>query len=230
MRALLYSLIPPACLLCHLPCGEDINLCSGCLAEIPFITDSLCERCSAVLTAPGVCGECLVRPPPWLRTCAVMRYSFPVPHLIHRFKYQHDMVTGQLLAGLFTRQALQFTQPDVLLAVPLSSGKLRQRGFNQATELALRLSKELALPLLSRGVERRQQNEQVQSRLHTRSARKENVYGVFHVKQRCLGMIESRHIAIVDDVMTTGATAAALSRVLLKNGARQVDIWVLARA
>jgi len=230
MRALLSSLIPPACLLCHLPCGREINLCNGCLAEIPFVNKHICARCSTVLTAPGICGECLVTPPPWLQTWAVMRYRFPVPHLIHRFKFQHDTVTGQLLAELFARQARQFPRPDILLAVPLSSGKLRQRGFNQATELALRLSKKLALPLLARGVERRQQNEQIQSMLHTRLARKENVRGVFHVKQRYLDRIESRYIAIVDDVMTTGATAAALSKVLLKNGARQVDIWILARA
>ena len=159
-----------------------------------------------------------------------MRYSFPVPHLIHRFKYQHDTVTGQLLARLFSRQAILFPRPDILLAVPLSARKLRRRGFNQATELALRLSKKLALPLLTHCIERQQQNEQGQSTLHTRSARKENVRGVFHVKQRYLDKIESRRIAIIDDVMTSGATATALSRELLENGARQVDVWVLARA
>ena len=159
-----------------------------------------------------------------------MRYSFPVPHLIHRFKFQHDLVTGHLLACMFARQALQFFRPDALLAVPLSSGKLRRRGFNQALELARRVSRNLNLPLLRHCVERHQRHERTQSTLHSRVARTQNVREVFHVKHQHLDEIQNKHIAIIDDVMTSGATAAALSRVLLENGARQVDIWILARA
>jgi len=230
MRALLYNLIPPTCLLCGLTGSRHSSICAGCLAELPFVSVNSCSLCCASLPAPGICGECLNRPPPWTRTSAVLRYSFPVPHLIHRFKFQHDITTGQLLASLFARQALQFPRPDTLLAVPLSAGKLRRRGFNQATELARTLSRALDIPSLTRAIERHQRHELVQSTLHTRAERKKNVRGVFHVKHRYVGQIQSRHIAIIDDVMTSGATAEALSRVLLKNGARQVDIWILARA
>ncbi len=200
------------------------------MAEIPFSCDRTCIRCSAVLPAPGTCGECLITPPPWTKTCAVMRYGFPVPYLIHRFKYKHDLVTGQLLGKLFADRAAHFPRPDTLLAVPLSSRKQRQRGFNQAAELTRCLAGKLALPVLARAVIRRQPVEMIQSTLHSRAARIKNVSGVFHVKQSGLKQIKSKTIAIVDDVMTSGATATALSRVLLENGAAQVYVWVLARA
>jgi len=230
MRALFYNLIPPACLLCRQPCAGTFNLCQGCLKELPFIDHKICQACSTALPAPGICGQCLSKPPPWTHVNAVLHYRFPVPHLIQRFKYHQDTVAGQLLAELFATRAANFTQPDVLLAVPLSYGKLRKRGFNQATELTRFISQQLKIPVLQNGVYRRQINELIQSTLKSRRARENNVKGVFHVKQHCLYQIMSKHIVILDDVMTSGATVAELSRMLLERGAKQVDIWVLARA
>ncbi len=230
MRSLFNSLIPAACLLCRQPCTGTFNLCQGCLKELPFIDHKICQICSTPLPAPGVCGKCLSNPPPWTHVNAVLHYNFPIPHLIQRFKYHHDTVAGQLLAELFAIQAAHFAQPNVLLAVPLSCGKLRKRGFNQATELTRFVSQHLEVPVLNNGVYRRQSNELIQSTLKSRKARENNVKGVFHVKQHCLNQIMSKHIVIIDDVMTSGATVTELSKMLLKCGAKQVGIWVLARA
>jgi ComF family protein len=230
MRALFYNLIPPACLLCRQPSTGTFNLCQGCLKELPFIDQNICQTCSTALPAPGICGKCLSKPPPWTHVNAILHYRFPVPHLIQKFKYHHDTVAGQLLAELFAIRAAKFIQPDVLLAVPLSFGKLRKRGFNQATELTRFISQQLKVPVLRNGVYRQQNNELIQSTLKSRRARENNVNGVFHVKQHYPDQIMSKHIVIIDDVMTSGATVSELSRMLLKRGAKQVDIWVLARA
>ena len=174
------------------------------------------------------CGRCLKKPPPVDRVHAAFRYGFPVDSLLPRFKFHHDLAAGRELA-----EAMQLTLaewmadgsfcPDALIAVPLHRSRLRQRGYNQALELARPLAKEFAIPLLPDGL-RRIRNIAPQSGLGA-LARRRNPRGAFAVGADTL----PAHVALIDDVMTTGATVYECARVLRRAGVVRVDVWIAAR-
>jgi len=177
------NLIPAICQLCHTECAQDVGLCDGCLREIPFNGLSVCCKCAVPLPKPGTCGDCLVNhPPPWHRVYAMARYEYPIPFLIHRFKFQNDQIAGHLLARLFVRHLRNISTPDILLPVPLGRNRLRSRGFNQTVELSRYISRHTPVPTLSNAVDRLQTIDRMQSTLHSKRERKNNVKGVFHVK------------------------------------------------
>ncbi len=164
-----------------------------------------------------------------MQTICAVDYAFPWDQLIINFKFRQQPE----LAGPLSQRLLQAVQhgsgglPDILLPVPLSPQRLAQRGYNQAWELARRLGQGLhvqALPqLLQRLLDTPHQAElSRQERLH-------NLRNAFMVAPASAGLVQGRHVALVDDVMTTGATAQEAAAELLRNGARRVDLWVLAR-
>ncbi|MGH8400233.1 MAG: ComF family protein [Gammaproteobacteria bacterium] len=155
-----------------------------------------------------------------------MRYAWPLDHLIQRFKFKADLATGQLLGNLLAGflAAADSPRPDCLIPVPLHPSRLRERGFNQALELARPVSRRLQVPLAS-GLCRRVRQTEAQSRLDAKS-RQRNLQGAFEVTPGVAGL----DVAILDDVVTTGATVAALALALRETGAREVRIWSLARA
>jgi ComF family protein len=176
------------------------------------------------------CGQCLKQPPAFERVAAPWTYSFPVDSLITRFKHSAKWPLGRLLAELFA-QFLQhrfdedLDRPDALIPVPLASKRLRQRGFNQAAMLARWLSISLDIPC-DETLVLRIQDTSAQQDLNA-DARKKNLRHAFALAP--VASIKGRHFALVDDVLTTGATAQALARLLLDAGARRVDVYCLAR-
>ncbi|WP_312145705.1 MULTISPECIES: ComF family protein [Stutzerimonas stutzeri subgroup] len=217
------------CLLCDEPC-DGHPLCGPCEAELPWLYGR-CATCAVPLPTHGlVCGECQKRPPSYDHVEVPWRFAFPVDALITRFKHQARWPFGRLLGerlGLHLQHAFTdgLPQPDLLVPVPLARRRLRQRGFNQAQMLAQWLGGALTLPvdehLLERVVDTPPQ-QQLDA-----ATRRRNLRQAF-----CLAPgtdIKGRHLALIDDVLTTGATAEALARLLKRAGAVRVDVYCLAR-
>ena len=189
-----------------------------------------CTRCALQVPAgTRECGTCLVRRPPYTRTVAAVDYAYPWDTLITRFKFHAALdllpaFTRQLLDAVHTSGA---PPPDWLLPVPLSRERLRERGYNQSWELARRLARQLPGRADARLLLRtRDTPHQLDLPIERRAG---NVRSAFAVEPRRAAELEGRSVAIVDDVMTTGETAAELARVLLQAGAAEVSVWVVAR-
>ncbi|GAB6041709.1 hypothetical protein JCM17961_23840 [Endothiovibrio diazotrophicus] len=155
-----------------------------------------------------------------------MRYASPVDRLVQRFKFNGGLVDGRLLAHLLIDGAVarETARPELILPVPLHPARLRRRGFNQSLELARPLAEALAIPV-DFALCARIRNTAVQSQLPAK-ARRANVRGAFALR----GPLPAAHVALVDDVLTTGHTAAELARLLKGAGAERVEVWTLARA
>ena len=198
------------------------------MAELPWLTSG-CHQCAQPVTAlaPGNrCGACQRRPPAFDATTALFHYRPPVDYLLKRLKFASDLSIAPLLGSLLARQLglRQTPLPGLLVPVPLHHSRVRERGFNQATELARALGKQLHIPMAQR-LCRRQRRTEAQSRLPP-AARRLNLRNAFTVS----GAPDNRHIAIIDDVMTTGHTANELARVLKQAGAECIEVWVIARS
>jgi len=218
---------PGRCLACGGDGGEAIDLCASCLAGLPWL-DPACPRCA--LPLPGssgavACGACLARPPPLDAVHAACLYANPLDRLLPRFKFHHDLAAGHLLAQLMAERCAALPRPDALVPIPLHRARLRQRGYNQALELARPLGRMLGIPVQA-GLLMRSRATAPQSRLDA-DARAANLRDAFEVP---LQMPVPRHVALVDDVMTTGATLHAAADALLDAGADRVDAWLCARA
>jgi ComF family protein len=217
-------LLPPRCLVCAEAGADGLDLCAECRAELPWNRDA-CRRCALPL-APGTdCRRCLLSPPPWQRAQAAFRYGFPLDRLLPRFKFHADLAAGDLLATLLQWSLDPAERPDALVPVPLHPGRLRERGYDQALELARVLARDGGPPVLAERL-RRVRLTAPQSELGA-AARRDNVFGAFALHGD--GALPG-HVALVDDVMTTGATLGECARVLLAGGVRRVDVWTVARA
>lgn len=218
------------CLLCDEAADGSTPICMACETDLPWLGDH-CECCALPLPAAGLtCGQCLNQPPAFERVIAPWTYSFPVDSLITRFKHSAKWPFGHLLAELLT-QALQhrfdddLPRPELLVPVPLGNRRLRQRGFNQAAMLARWISASLDIPCDERLLLRTQDTD-AQQDLNA-EARKKNLRNAFALTPKT--SLKGRHLALVDDVLTTGATAQALARLLMDAGAARVDVYCLAR-
>jgi ComF family protein len=195
-------------------------VCDFCASELPRHTTPACPRCA--LPAPGgeFCGRCLRDSPAFDTTCALFDYAFPVDVLLQAFKYRHRLS----LAAFFARALPPVPTVDLLLPMPLHPRRLRDRGFNQAVEIARPLARAVGLPLELSGVVR-VRDTPPQANLD-RDARLANLRGVFVSRRRFDGL----RIVVVDDVMTTGSSLNMLARCLKANGAVAVHNLVVARA
>ncbi|MHC8290301.1 phosphoribosyltransferase family protein [Pseudomonas sp. XS1P51] len=218
------------CLLCAEPADGTTPICTACESELPWLGDH-CQTCALPLSESGLtCGQCLMQPPAFERVAAPWLYSFPIDSLITRFKHSAKWPFGRLLAELLA-QSLQhrfdenLERPDALVPVPLAAKRLRQRGFNQAAMLARWLSASLDIPCDERLL-LRTQDTSAQQDLNA-EARKKNLRNAFTLAPEA--SVKGRHVALVDDVLTTGATAQALARLLMEAGAARVDVYCLAR-
>jgi ComF family protein len=217
--------LPWRCLLCGAPGADGIDLCTDCAIELPR-NRSCCSRCALPLATPAeLCGECQRRAPPWDAAWAPFRYGWPLDRLESRYKFGGDLAAGRALAVLWQREPRPSVLPARVLTVPLHPARLRQRGYNQALELARPLARGLGIPLCHEVLQRTRRTD-AQTELDARSRRR-NVRGAFALRE---GVALPAHVAILDDVMTTGATLAECVRVLKRGGAERVDVWALARA
>lgn len=218
--------LPQACLLCG-QTSHSQSLCTDCQRDLPRFTNS-CPQCGLPLphlTSPAMCGHCLQQPPHYDRVISSFAYAPPVSQLVSKLKFQGEILQARLL-GEFLLETVQSadSQAQAILPVPLHKRRLRQRGFNQALEISRPLSKGLGIPLLLQSIDRLRdtlpQSEQ------NASQRAANVRGTFRLKQP----LDYRHIAIVDDVMTSGHTVNEIARQLRASGVEQIEVWCVARA
>lgn len=218
-------MLPRHCVLCGRPSGNR-NICAPCSRELPR-NRHCCGLCGLPLHAvdDAICGACLKRAPPWDDSIAALLYEYPVDHLVRRFKFNSSLACGQVLAQelLTAIGRKQRSTPQVLVPVPLHCSRLFLRAYNQADVLARYVGKALNIPVRGNGLIRTRR-----TRAHSgldASERKRNIRGAFESKN-----IAARHVAIVDDVMTTGATISECSRALRRAGVTTVSAWVGARA
>lgn len=219
-----------SCLLCDEPGDQPLPICLACERDLPWLLTG-CRVCAEPLGGPDLtCGRCLRRTPSFQRVEAPWRYAFPVDTLITRFKHQANWPFGRLLGELLARHLRDAHQnglprPELLLPVPLARRRQRRRGFNQAALLARWLGRNLHTPWKEDWLQRPLETD-AQQALDAR-ARQRNLRQAFALSPRAA--VEGRHIALVDDVLTTGATCEALARLLRQAGAVRVDVYCLAR-
>jgi len=224
---LLQSLIfPPRCLLCGAPGYSGMDLCCNCFIELPS-NSCACRQCGENLPAVSgseICGDCLNNPPAFDETHAPYRYLEVMPYLVSQLKFRGQLAYARLLGQLLARQLLNARRPDCIMPVPLHLSRYRERGFNQSIEIGRFISKALQLPLSLHDCIR-QQRTQHQTEL-TATQRQKNLQQAFAVSRP----FAYKQVAILDDVMTTGATADALARILKQQGVENVSVWVCCRA
>jgi ComF family protein len=224
-KKLMDQLLPRHCVLCGLFSAYE-NLCPPCSAELPY-NPSACTLCGLPLPGQpnGICGTCLKKPPLWDEVVAGLKYQFPVEQLVCRFKYNRSLACGQVLGGILL-EAIRLRSgplPQAIVPVPLHFSRLFGRTFNQAHMLAQQISNKLGIPI-QHALLRRTRRTRAQSGLDS-SQRRKNVRGAFDCHRHKL-----KHVAIVDDVMTTGRTLEECTRSLKRAGAESVITWVAARA
>lgn len=220
LRAVLRRALPQACTLCAAAC-DDAMLCAACAMQMPRIANA-CPQCALPSPDSLLCGACLANAPPYAATIAAWRYAFPSDQLLQAFKYGGRLALAEPFAMALCRAVHAMPMPDRLIAMPLSKRRQCERGFNHAHEIARRLSSLTGVPL--ERAFRRTRDGPPQAGL-TLQERARNVRDAFEATASLAGL----SVAIVDDVMTTGATLAAAATAARAGGAVRVEVWVVAR-
>jgi ComF family protein len=219
--------LPLRCLLCGDRGSRGRDLCAGCERDIA-LNVPCCPRCALPLEAPApLCGECIERDAPFAAAWVPFRYEHPLDLLESRFKFRGDLAAGRVLASLMIERIANDAPPlpDAIVPVPLHVSRLRDRGYNQAHELAKPLARACGVPLAA-DLLRRGRATVAQTGLDA-AARRRNLRNAFSVAEKhpipaC--------VALLDDVMTTGTTVRECARVLRRAGVERVEVWALARA
>jgi ComF family protein len=209
------------CLLC-LGVSRGDRVCEACTLALPR-SRLACPRCALPMVEGRACGRCLRHPPSFDATSAAFEYRFPIDRMVQRFKFGGDLAIGRWLGDRLAAAVASQPRPDLVVAAPLSRARLRERGFNQAVVLARIACAEHALPLETRTLEKVRDTRPQQGL--SRAGRHANLRDAFRVRRP----LQGARVALVDDVMTTGATAQAMAAALREAGARSVVAWVLAR-
>ena len=209
-----------SCFLCR---GKaEALLCGACDADLPRLGPALCPRCALASPAGALCGRCLTQAPAYDATHAALAYEFPADALVQALKFRGELALAPLLGGLLAK-CVTGKKVDCLIPVPLSAERLRSRGYNQSLEIARHLARatgtRLAPELCART---RDTAAQMELSLPERTR---NVAGAFH----CPRIVAGACIAVVDDIMTTGATLGEIAATLKRAGAARVENWVVAR-
>ena len=223
IRAGIKQILPAQpCVLCGCM-SRDGLWCAACDRALPYLEAAHCPSCALPTPAGEVCGQCLKRPPLLARTTAVFGYAFPLDKLIQAMKYREQLALAHAFAGKLARRIDRTDLPDCIIPMPLHPAKLRQRGFNQSQLLAAGVARGLGLELLPHAC-RRVRDTPPQSALPWKE-RKKNMRNAFC----CDTDLTGRRVALVDDVLTTGASLNALAEAVQKRGAAEISAWVVAR-
>jgi ComF family protein len=222
-------LFPAACVLCGKPGANGRELCADCLGDLPY-NNVACAQCASPLSVQAVagslCGRCQQTPPSYDRAFSAFHYTHPVAQLIHRLKFNAKLNMARLLGELMAdhlHSKIQ-TRPELIIPVPLHRSRLRGRGFNQALEIARPVAGKLGIPIDYQSCVRARAT--VDQLGLTAKQRRANVKDAFSVVRP----VQARHVAVMDDVMTTGHTLEEVAKVLRTAGVEQIDVWVVARA
>ncbi len=207
------------CVLCGIDTADAV--CPGCNGDLPHLGEG-CPQCAEETPRGETCGRCLQSPPAFAQAYALFAYDFPIDQMVHQLKYGHQLIIahwfGQQLARRFGS-----LQADVIIPLPLHPDKLRERGFNQALEIARPLASTLGLkPLVDICLRTRATHTQTDLPVKERPA---NVRNAFY----CTTRLDGQHVLLVDDVMTTGATLNECAQSLKQQGASQVTAIVVGR-
>ncbi len=222
------NLLPPTCILCGQHGFDSQDICHACFIDLKKNL-CCCSRCAKILETtqlkPLLCGACISQTPAFDGTYAPFIYQDVLAYLVTTLKFNHQYKNARLL-GYLLADYLQKTAelPEIIIPVPLHPQRFRERGFNQSIEIAKSLSRHLNIPIDTQSCIRKR-NTLHQIDLPARQ-RQSNMKQAFKVKQP----MKARHIAILDDVMTTGSTVNELAKVLKQSGVNRVDIWVCGRA
>ena len=216
------------CALCDAAMGFKQLLCAACEADLPRL-HVCCEICAYPLRDAGqhpVCGHCQRAVPPFQYSISLFHYRRPLDHLLQQLKFHNRLAVARQCGHWLAEKVANSPHPtpQLILPVPLHPKRLRERGFNQALELAKPVSRRLGIPLDTQSCQRLLHTE-AQTALSAKE-RQRNVKNAFWLNQP----LNASHVAIVDDVMTTGATVSELAKVLIKSGIKRVDVWTIARA
>ena len=231
-RVVLGIVYPPTCIGCGGATGEPHSLCARCWSQIAFIERPFCERLGTPfaidLGMPLLSPAAIAEPPVFERARAVARYDDVARRLVHRLKYGDRLELARALATMMVRSGAELlAEAQVIVPVPLHRWRLWWRRFNQAMALASVVSKASGVPcdpfLLARVKPTKPQVGL------SKAQRGENLQGAFRVPAEARPRLEGKRVLLVDDVLTTGATANAASRALLRGGARAVDVLAFAR-
>ena len=225
-------ILPRVCACCGFNSdNHDLDLCVNCRANLPWM-DDCCYQCGWQMSKPSesvLCDKCQSSPPPFSRLCALFRYKPPITRLVGSLKFGRQLYPGSLFGKLLSEAItqvwyLQKPLPEIIIPVPLHIKRHRMRGYNQATEIALPIAKSLGITL-ALDVCERAKHTSPQARLN-KAKRTRNLAAAFTVNTN----IKYKHVALVDDVVTTGSTVRAVSKGLLASGVDQIDIWCVCRA
>jgi ComF family protein len=231
-RTVLDLFYPPTCLDCHAPVATADALCPRCFGRLRPITAPFCPRLGIPFQhdlGPGaLSAEAIADPPPFERSRSAVLYNEVARAIVSRMKYGDRPELAGFCARLMHRAGHELWSDDaVLVPVPLNRWRLLSRRYNQSTELARALGRLTGIAV-EPSLVRRHRNTRQQVGL-TRDARHRNVAGAFRAHPHLIARLEGRCVILVDDVITTGSTIAAITRTLTKAGVDKVDVISFAR-
>lgn len=227
-------LLPLTCSCCDSLLKKETSfaLCEYCHYALPWLGHT-CSVCALPLVdqTSQFCGQCIQKPPAFLSTKIPFRYDYPLDQMILDFKFQQKLTPGKTLSQLmidYLHDAYKDHHlPDAIIPVPMYWQRQFSRGFNQSELLAKDISRAFSLPLLKQICSRTQ--HQKTQKDSDKTTRTQNLKNAFSINPKQLHLIHNKHLALIDDVVTTGATAREVSKLLIANGAATVVVWALAR-
>ena len=226
MKSLLFSLA--RCYLCQsYRADKMLGLCRLCYEDLPW-TSHACRSCSEPIpeNCTEMCGACMQQQPPITRIISATWYQFPINEIIHQLKFNNiqsnAMLLGTLLSDKIESSYIHDSKPQALFAVPLSINRLKKRGFNQSNLLATQLGKTLNIPVYLSLIKKIKETA-TQHSLNQKE-RMQNLKNAFTINEHSW-----KHVALIDDVITTNSTMLTLAHLLKKNGVERVDAWSIAK-